>query len=146
LDTSVLSAFAPGKTVGSEALLNWIVQQSAAQMLFVPFIAVAEIEKGICKLRRAGGTARATRLSQWLNGLIENFGDQILGVDALVAREAGAIEDAAVAKGRNPGLADVLIAATAKAHALTVLTANEKHFKRLNVPCLNPFVDLPSEQ
>lgn len=49
------------------------------------------------------------------------------------------MEDAAIARGRSPGLPDVLIAATAVEHDLTILTANNRHFEALKVANLNPF-------
>lgn len=49
------------------------------------------------------------------------------------------MEDAAIARGRSPGLADILIAATAQVRGLTVLTANVRHFEVLETPYLNPF-------
>lgn len=41
-----------------------------ANSLYVPAIAVAEIEQGIRKLQRAGGAERAARLSAWPDSLI----------------------------------------------------------------------------
>jgi hypothetical protein len=106
-------------------------------------ITVAEVEKGIRKLHRSGGVARAERLANWLDSLLSGFDDHILSVDAGVARIAGAMDDSAVARGRHPGLADVLIAATADAHGLLLLTANGKHFEPLGIAYLNPFEALP---
>ncbi len=55
------------------------------------------------------------------------------------ARRAGTMEDAAIAGGRSPGLPDILIAATALEHELTVLTTNCRHFEVFEVANLNPF-------
>ncbi len=104
---------------------------------------VAEIQRGIRKLHRAGGVERSKDLARWLRDLIENYGDRLLPVDATVARIAGDVEDAAIGKGRHPGFADVLIAATAMAHDLTVLTDNTRHFAPLGVQCLNPVRQTP---
>jgi predicted nucleic acid-binding protein len=60
-------------------------------------------------------------------------------MDTVVARIAGAIEDDAKGKGQSPGLGDIIIAATAKAYDLTVITENLRHFEPLNV-----VVDLPA--
>jgi toxin FitB len=57
--------------------------------------------------------------------------------------DAGRLEAMTIAKGHNPGLADILIAATGIAHQLTVLTRNLRHFEPLDVPCLDPFKGLP---
>lgn len=44
-----------------------------------------------------------------------------------------------LARGQNVGLADILIAATAQTHGLTVVTANIRDFEPLGVDCLAPF-------
>jgi predicted nucleic acid-binding protein len=112
--------------------------QADAGRLHVSVVTVAEIQRGTRKLMRAGGTARAQALSEWLQSLVEVYGDRILPIDTDVAMIAGVIEDHATAAGKNPGFADVLIAATAKAHGLAVLTANVRHFQPLDVNCFNP--------
>lgn len=143
LDTSVLSAFAPERQPVSNEVAGWITAQGEAEALYLSSITVAEVEKGICKLHRSGGTVRAERLAAWLDSLLSDFDERILAVDARVARIAGAMEDAAVVRGRHPGLADVLIAATAQAHSLLLLTANGKHFEPLGIAHFDPFEALP---
>lgn len=54
------------------------------------------------------------------------------------------MEEAASAQGKNPGLADILIAATAATNELTVITANIRHFEALGVWCWNILQDPPS--
>lgn len=143
VDTSVLSAFAPGRPPVSRETAVWMQQQGDAMRLHVSVITVAEIQRGIRKLHRAGGVERSKDLAEWLRALIEDYGDGLLPVDATVARIAGDVEDAATSKGRHPGFADVLIAATAMAHGLVVLTDNVKHFAPLGVRCLNPVREPP---
>lgn len=144
VDTSILSAFAPGKPPLAKDIAAWIVTQGAKQTLFIPVIAITEIEKGICKLARAGAAKRAELLTAWLNETIEDFADQILAVNADIARRAGQMEEAVSAQGKNPGLADILIAATAATNELTVITANIRHFEALGVWCWNILQDPPS--
>gem|GEM_PF-2305952 len=48
------------------------------------------------------------------------------------------------ALGRPPGFADIVIAATAAHHRLTLLTRNVKHFEPLGVALHDPFAGLPS--
>ena len=55
----------------------------------------------------------------------------------------GALSDGARAKGGPPGLADIIIAATASAHGLILLTRNRRHFEPLGVKTVNPFDGLP---
>lgn len=141
LDTSVLSLLASGRQPPDEALAGWLRDHS--EVLYVSAVTVAEIEQGICKLRRAGGIERADLLMQWLDALLEDGSARILPLDAHVARVAGELSDKAVAIGRHPGFADVAIAATADAHDLVLLTRNGKHFEPLGVAFTNPSERLP---
>lgn len=139
LDTSILSVFAPGKPPVATSAEHWM--RANDQSLLVPIIAVLEIERGIAKLKRSGGTSRADALVQWLEQIIVGYGERILPIDTTVAREAGRLEDEAAKMGRHPGLADVLIAATARIHDLIVLTANTRHFELLPIKVINPLAD-----
>lgn len=136
LDTSVVSLFAPDKPPLSNEVLAVLRDQD--ESMFLPVIALAEIEQGICKLRRAGASGRAARLAVWLDDLVRGFSNRVLVVDGRIARAAGALSDQATARGIHPGIADILIAATADVHFLTLLTRNLKHFEPLGVPILDP--------
>ena len=142
LDTSVISVLAPGREDLVPAPLRlWL--QAHHERLFLPCIAVAEMAQGIGKLRRAGGAKRADRLDRWLDGLLAAYEDRILPLDALAARLAGQISDAAMAQGCHPGFPDVAIAALAQKAGLLLLTCNLKHFQTLGVACVDPLIKLP---
>jgi len=142
LDTSVISVLAPGREdLVPTSLGAWL--QAHHEQLFLPCIAVAEMAQGIGKLRRAGGAKRADRLDRWLDGLLAAYGDRILPLDALAARLAGQLSDAAIAQGCHPGFADVAIAALAQKAGLLLLTCNLKHFQPLGVACVDPLIALP---
>lgn len=140
LDTSVLSALAPGRTPSPD-LARWL--RARTDRLFLPAIAVAEVEAGLAKLRRQGAAARAEALSAWLDAVLDAYGERVLPLDAAAARVAGRLSDAALAQGRHPGFADVAIAAIAQVHDLLLLTANARHFAPLGVPHADPFQALP---
>ena len=143
LDTSVVSALAPGRDAFVPAALSeWL--QGHHEELYLPSIAIAEMAQGIGKLRRAGGAVRADRLDLWLDGLLAAYGERILPLDAHAARLAGQISDAAMANGCHPGFADVAIAALAQHGSLLLLTCNLKHFQPLGVACVDPLVALPA--
>ena len=142
VDTGVVFALARGR----EALFpphfaDWL--QARHRQLFLPCVAVAEVAQGIGKLRRSGGVERSDRLDRWLDGLIAAYADRILPLDALSARLAGRLSDAAVAAGCHPGFADVAIAALAQNAGLLLLTRNLKHFQPLGIACVDPMVALP---
>jgi len=48
-------------------------------------------------------------------------------------------------RNRDQRFAGVAIAALARGADLTVVTRNTRHFAPLEVPCLDPFADLPRE-
>ncbi|SMH57294.1 type II toxin-antitoxin system VapC family toxin [Mesorhizobium australicum] len=144
IDTSILSTLAPDRPPIPRELSSWIIEQGERGTLFTSAIVVLEIRRGIASLKRAGGSMRAERLAGWLGSMIEQFEENLLAVDTAVAISAGDLEDEVRAKGRSPGTADILIAATARVHELTVLTANARHFDVVGVNHFDPFkADLP---
>ena len=128
---------APGKPPLRNDVASWL--RSKNDDLFLPAIALAEIEQGICKLRRQGGTERASALTRWLDELVLFYGRRLLPFDAVAARLAGQISDKAAAAKHHPVFADVAIAAIAGQHTLVILTRNLRHFIGLGVVYLDPF-------
>ena len=113
--------------------------------LFLSVVTVAEIEDGIAKLRREGAARRSSHLAEWLEAILHLYGDRILAFDTPTARIAGALADRARGMGQAPGFADIVIAATARQHGLTILSRNLRHFEPLGVSVLDPFVTLPPQ-
>ena len=71
------------------------------------------------------------------------YGDRVLAFDTATARIAGTMSDRARGLGHAPGLADIIIAATAKHRGLTILSRNLRHLEPLGVAVVDPFVKLP---
>jgi predicted nucleic acid-binding protein len=140
VDTNVISAAAPARPVPS-ALVEWMDAHSAS--LFLSVVTVAEIGDGIAKSRREGAKRKSSNLAAWLETVLHLYGDRILAFDAPAARIAGAMADLARAQGQRPGFADIIIAATARHHGLTILSRNLRHFEPLGVRVLDPFAALP---
>ncbi len=141
LDTSVLSLMAPGRVGVSPRSADWL--RARGEQLFISTVTLAEIEQGVCKLRRSGADQRASALEAWLAELVETGAHRILPFDIEAARTAGRISDAAIAQGRYPGCADVAIAAIASLHGMVLLTTNGRHFVPLGIDHLDPLVELP---
>jgi predicted nucleic acid-binding protein len=75
-------------------------------------------------------------------GWFQEFCDQcctVLPLDAAVAAHAGALRGQLLRLGRRHSQADMLIAATAAMHKLTVATRNVADFDHCGVAVLNPF-------
>ena len=140
VDTNVISARAPTRGVPPE-LIAWMDAHSAD--LFLSVVTVAEIEDGIAKARREGAMRKRTNLEAWLETVLHLYGDRILPFGTPVARIAGRLSDRARSQGHAPGFADIVIAATAYHHGLTILSRNLKHFEPLDVAVLDPFAVLP---
>lgn len=94
---------------------------------------IAEIQRGIEKCRTEDSD-KAQELTDWLESrLLTGF--EVLPFDARAAREWGRMMH-----NLSGELAqDAVIASTAKAHSLTVVTRNVRDFRRLGVAYLNPF-------
>lgn len=142
VDTNVISAGAPSR-VPSADLLAWMDGHSAD--LFLSVVTVAEIEDGIAKAQREGASRKADDLSAWLETVLHLYSQRIMAFDVPTARIAGTLSDLAHGRGHAPGFADIVIAATAKRHNLTILTRNLRHFEPLGVPVHNPFAQLPPD-
>src|SRR3954471_8796607 len=140
VDTNVISAAAPGRAA-MPALAEWMDAHSAA--LFLSAVTIAEIEDGIAKSRREGATRKSADLAAWLEAVLHLYGDRVLAFDVATARIAGAISDRARGLGQAPGFADIIIAATAQHHGLTILSRNVRHLVPLGVVVVDPFSRLP---
>lgn len=140
VDTNVISAAAPFRPVPA-ALVEWMDTHSAS--LFLSAVTVAEIADGIAKLRREGARRKSADLAAWLEAVLHLYGDRVLAFDAAIARVAGAISDRARGQGQMPGFADIMIAATASHHGLTIMSRNLRHFESFGVAVTDPFRRLP---
>jgi hypothetical protein len=119
--------FAPGKRAIAPKLVKWFEDRSDA--LYLSSITAAEIEAGISKAHRTGPPRRADELRAWFERMLSFYADRVLPFDLTAARIAGALSDAASAKGRHPGFADVAIAAIAKSRELVILTLESAPFR-----------------
>ncbi len=142
LDTNVISAGAPAGAAPSAALIGWMERHS--QHLYLSVMTIAEIEDCIAKARREGAARKAERLGEWLETLLHLYSARILPLDLAAARVLGRRSDTARGAGQSPGLADLAIAATARARGYTVLTRNARHFACRDVPSHDPFESLPT--
>ncbi len=121
--------------------MRWIDRNGA--YLFLSAITLMELEAGILKLRREGKSGRADELKTLAMAIVREFGDRVLAVDASVAWAAARLAD--VARPITLATSDLLIAGTANAHGLTVLTNNLRHFTPTGVPALDPLASLPPD-
>ena len=130
LDTVVLSELR--KRRPRPEVVGWLRAQRPDE-LFVSVLTLGEIERGIA---RVSDLAFARSLTRWLDDLLAFYADRVLPVTPKIARRWGRLS----AQLNHDG-ADLMIAATALCHGLTVATRNERHFAPTGVPVINPFND-----
>lgn len=104
--------------------------------LFLSAITLGELTKGIALLAEG---PRKQALASWLVGLERRYDEQILSVDREVARVWGELTARAQQAGSQIPAADGLIAATALAHGLHVMTRNSRHFAASGAFIIDPW-------
>ena len=129
IDTDVLSALR--RRERHPAIVRWVEGQRTTD-LHISVVTVGEIERSITQQQRHN-PAFARDLAVWLDRVLAWYGDRILPVDAATARRWGQLS---AALGNDS--ADLLIAATALEHGLTVVTRNVRHFEPTGVAVLDP--------
>ena len=129
LDTDILSATRRRKRHTN--LETWLRSLHPSEV-FISAITIGEIEKGIEKQRNSHPEF-ATDLANWLDKLLAYYGGQILPITTDIARRWGKLSQQL-----GHANVDILIAATAWQHGLTVATGNTRHFEPTGVKTINP--------
>ena len=130
LDTVVISELR--KRAPDRNVVNWL-SAASENSLFISVVTISEIQRGVA-MQRGKDASFAERLQDWLDELMRNYGDRVLPVTPEIACRWGEL----TARVGHDG-ADVIIAATALQHGLSVVTRNERHFSPYSVPVLNPY-------
>jgi predicted nucleic acid-binding protein len=113
-------------------VVAWFERQRTAD-LFLSVISIGEIERCIAR-QRVTDPAFADALAAWLDRVLDLYGERVLPFDLRAARRWGALS---AALGNDS--ADLMIAATALEHGLTVVTRNVSDFEPAGVVVLDPF-------
>ncbi|PKP67645.1 MAG: VapC toxin family PIN domain ribonuclease [Alphaproteobacteria bacterium HGW-Alphaproteobacteria-8] len=131
IDTNIISELRKGERCDAAVAAWWA--GVAEDDLWLSALVVGEIRKGV-ELARRRDPRKAEVLETWLSDVLSGFGDRVLPVDATVAEEWGRMNAI-----RPVPVIDALLAATAKANDLTLVTRNEADVAGLGVEVLNPF-------
>ncbi|HEY8086542.1 MAG TPA: type II toxin-antitoxin system VapC family toxin [Polyangiaceae bacterium] len=129
VDTNVISELARPRP--NARIVRWLGEQSR---IHLSVVTLEELAFGVA---RASGGAR-TRLSAWFDGLLAAR-PALLDVTPAIARASGELRAAREGRGRRVAMADMLIAATALANGLTLVTRNVRDFEGCGVELLDPF-------
>jgi len=137
LDTCLISELV--KKAPNPAVVSWLDEQDE-QKLFLSVLNLGELQKGISKL--ADGT-RKNELQAWVAlDLVERFTGRILEIDLETALCWGKLQGEAEQAGEKLPVMDSLIAATAVAHGLVVVTRNVRDIERCGVRVCNPWEEI----
>jgi len=131
IDTNVISEIRKGNRCDPGVAAWWA--EVAEDDLWLSALVLGEIRKGV-ELARRRDPQKAAALEAWLGEVVAGFADRVLPVDAAVAEEWGRMNAI-----RPVPVIDALLAATAKANGLTLVTRNEADVAGIGVEVLNPF-------
>ena len=132
LDTNAVSEFRRDKKM-NPGFRRWAAAADAAEFA-ISALTVLELEIGYLRLRRRD-PEQAAGVRNWLDGVVEpNFGGAILPVTSDVLRRCAPLH----VPDPRPMLYS-LLAATALAHGLTMVTRNVRHFSFPGLAVLNPW-------
>jgi hypothetical protein len=129
VDTNVLSELM--RSQPDAGVLAWLQgRERVNPRLTISVVTVDEIMFGLSWRPTA-------RLLSWFDAFVLRH--EILSITVDIARRAGELRGHLQARGQTRTQADMLIAATAQIHALTLVTRNVRDFDGCGIGVLNPF-------
>lgn len=134
LDADVLSQ--PAKRRGDPAVVAWLEREK--DQCYTSAIVVAQLAYWI---RTKDGRAREV-LQTWLTKLVDSLHGRIHGFNVSIAHVWADQEHELTLVGQRMPVEDSYIAATARRYNLTIVTGNDKDFRRPGLKVFNPFKEL----
>jgi predicted nucleic acid-binding protein len=135
LDTDVLCQ--PAKRRGDPRVIAWLNRER--DRCYTSAVVIAQLAYWV---RTKDGRQREA-LQAWVTRLIEAMQGRIHGFNVSVAHVWAEQEHLLERVGQRMPIEDGYIAATAKRHGLTIVTGNERDFRRPGLKVFNPFKELP---
>lgn len=136
LDTDVLCQ--PAKRNGDPKVIAWLEREK--DRCYTSAVVIAQLAYWV---RSKEGKQREL-LQAWLTKLIDAMHGRIHGFNISVAHVWAEQELALDKAGKRMPVEDSYIAATARRHGLTIVTGNDKDFRRPGVKVFNPFKESDS--
>jgi predicted nucleic acid-binding protein len=138
IDTNVVSE-ARKQAKANPGVTNFFKHVAVAdEPVYLSAVSVGELRRGVELIRHRGEADQARLLEAWLTIVLEQFGENILALDADAAQVWGRL--------RVPHPEhelDKQIAAIALVNDLTIVTRNTADFEGTGVKLRNPFVAVP---
>lgn len=120
-----------------QGFMAWLERQ-ADEALFVSALSIGELRRGLLLL--PDGPRRAM-VDAWLTQTLQGFADRTLPIDEAVASAWAELSVALRRAGQVVGAVDELIAATALANDLVVVTRNVRHFEPTGCRLICPWTE-----
>ena len=137
LDADVLCQ--PVKTHGNREVIAWLEQEQ--NDCYTSTIVIAQVAYWV---RTKEGRSRE-RLQQWLTQSIAALEGRILSFNTATAHVWADQKFLLERDGQKMPIEDSYIAATARRHGLTIVTGNDRDFRRPGLKVFNPFKELAGE-
>ncbi|MGO9124006.1 MAG: type II toxin-antitoxin system VapC family toxin [Terriglobales bacterium] len=129
LDTNVISETRKPRPHG--AVIAWL-QTLPIDQIYLSAVSVGELQAGV-EATHQHNPAKADEIELWMEELALSY--TVLPMDVLCFREW-----ARLMRGRSDDvLEDMMLAATARIHRLTLATRNVRDFEHVDVQLFNPF-------
>ena len=138
LDADILSQ--PAKRRGDTRAIAWLEQEKPR--CYTSAVVMAQLALWV---RSKEGRQRQL-LQAWLRQLVAGLHGRILSFNASVAHVWADQEWELQEVGQRMPVEDSYISATARRYNLTVVTGNDKHFRRPGLKVFNPFKELRKVQ
>jgi predicted nucleic acid-binding protein len=134
LDADVLCQ--PAKTNGNRTVIDWLEREQ--NECFTSTVVIAQIAYWV---RSKEGRARQ-RLQTWLTQSVEALEGRILSFNVATAHVWADQKFLLEKAGERMPVEDSYIAATARRHGLTIVTGNDRDFRKPGLRVFNPFKEL----
>jgi predicted nucleic acid-binding protein len=132
VDTNVISDARKGK--GANPGVRKFFQQIDAAEIYLSAQTIGEIRRGLENIRHRGDMPQAKKLEKWLDLVVTDYADRILGFDGECAQVWGRLMSP-----HHEHPIDKQIAAIALIHDLVVVTRNVDDFRGTGARINNPF-------
>lgn len=141
LDTNVLSELRRPKP---EPKVVRFVADQPLELLHISVVTLAEIRFGIEMLPDVN---RRSELNDWLSHKVRPmFEQRVLPISEDVMLKWRLLVEEGRKGGHTFSQPDLIIAATAQHHGLTVASRDTDHYEKARVPVVNPWVDTVSRK